>query len=76
VSPVLESLARDHAGKIKLVKVDVDASPRTAQRFEVQGVPSLLILDHGRVLTRRTGAAPRATLEAWLEEALAARDRT
>jgi thioredoxin 2 len=71
VSPVLEQLASELAGRIKLVKVDIDTSPSLARRFEVQAVPTLLILDHGRPVARQTGAAPAAALRQWVENALA-----
>ena len=71
VSPALEELARTHAGRIKLVKVDVDQAPGVAARFEVLGIPTLVVLDHGRVVARQTGAAPAPALAAWLDEALA-----
>jgi thioredoxin 2 len=70
VSPALEQLARDLAGRIKLVKVDVDAAPGLAQRFEVQAVPTLLLLDGGRVVSRQIGAAPAPRLRTWVEREL------
>lgn len=70
VSPALEALARSHAGQIKLVKVDVDASPRTARRYAVQGIPTLLVVHDGEVVARQTGAAPEHVLRAWLDDAL------
>ena len=71
VSPALESLAREFAGRIKLVKVNVDESPATSHRFGVQGIPTFLLADRGRVVDRQTGAAPLPALRGWLEEALA-----
>ena len=70
VSPALENLARDRAGRIKLVKVNVDESPAIAARFGVQGIPTLLVLDKGTVVTRQTGAAPEVALRQWLDQAL------
>jgi thioredoxin 2 len=70
VSPALEALARSHAGRVKLVKVNVDASPQTARRFGVQGIPTLLVLHHGEVISRQTGAAPEHVLRPWLDDAL------
>src|SRR5262245_5578305 len=70
VSPALENLARDRAGRIKLVKVNVAESPATAHRFDVQGIPTLLVLNKGRVIARQTGAAPEFTLREWLDRAL------
>jgi len=71
VSPELEALARSHAGQVKLVKVNVDASPQIARRYAVQGIPTLLVLDRGEVIARQTGAAPEHVLRPWLDEALA-----
>lgn len=73
VSPALERVARDLAGRIKLVKVDVDRSPRLARRFQVQAVPTLLPLDKGEVIARQAGAAPAPALRKWVEESVAAR---
>ena len=70
VSPALEQLAREHAGRLKLVKVNVDEAPGVSQRFAVQGIPTLVVVDRGRVLARQTGAAPEAALRSWLEDAL------
>jgi thioredoxin 2 len=70
VSPALENLARERAGRIKLVKVNVDESPAIAGRFGVQGIPTLLVVHEGTVVARQTGAAPEAALRQWLDQAL------
>ncbi|MEW2487274.1 thioredoxin [Streptomyces sp. NPDC048411] len=70
VSPALEKVADDLAGRIKLVKVDIDKSPALARRFEVQAVPTLLVLDQGRTIARQAGAAPAPVLRQWVERAL------
>lgn len=72
VSPALEQLATERAGQLKLVKVDVDKAPAISQRFAVQAVPTLLLLDHGQVLGRQAGAAPVAALRNWLDQTLSA----
>jgi thioredoxin 2 len=71
VSPALEALARSHAGRVKLVKVNVDESPQVSHRYGVQGIPTLLVLNRGAVVARQTGAAPEHALRAWLDDALA-----
>jgi thioredoxin 2 len=71
VSPALEQVARELAGRVKLVKVDVDRSPAISRRFSVQAVPTLMVMHHGQVVARRAGAAPAAVLRRWVEEALA-----
>ena len=75
VSPVLAELARDFAGRVKLVKVNVDDNPVISQRFGVQAVPTLLVLDHGRVIAQQSGAAPTQILRRWVNDALARVDQ-
>ena len=72
VSPALAQLAGEMPGRIKLVKVNVDESPRLQQRFGVQSIPTLMVFRRGQVIARQAGAAPAATLRAWLEQSLAA----
>jgi thioredoxin 2 len=70
VTPALEQIARSHAGKVKLVKINVDESPQVAARHDARSIPTLLVLDHGEVVARQTGAAPEHVLNAWLDDAL------
>src|SRR4051794_3254591 len=72
VSPALERIATDRRGQLKLVKVDVDAAPRLAQRFEVRAVPTLMVVRDGTVVARQAGAAPEPALRSWLDQALSA----
>jgi thioredoxin 2 len=71
VSPILEKLALELAGRMKLVKVDVDRSPQLSGRFGVQSIPMLALLHHGEVVATKVGAGPEAALRSWLEDALA-----
>ena len=71
VSPALEQLASELAGRVKLVKVNVDTSPQVSQRFDAQAIPTLLLLRGGQVAARQIGAAPIAVLRAWVENGLA-----
>jgi thioredoxin 2 len=71
VSPALEGLARDLAGRIKLVKVDIDQAPRLQARFAVSAVPTLMVMRGPRVVASQAGALPQAALRSWLEQALA-----
>ncbi|UQX11348.1 thioredoxin [Candidatus Mycobacterium methanotrophicum] len=70
VSPVLEQLATERAGDLKLVKINVDTAPAVSRRFGVQAVPTLLIVDHGRLLAQQAGAASVTALRSWLDQAL------
>lgn len=71
VSPVLEQLATEKAGELKLVKVNADTAPAVSQRFGVRSIPTLVVLDAGRVVATRVGAAPVQVLRPWLDDALA-----
>jgi thioredoxin 2 len=70
VSPALEKVATELAGQVKLVKVDVDASPGLSQRFEAQAIPTLLVLRDGTVASRRVGALPERALREWVREVI------
>jgi thioredoxin 2 len=70
VSPVLDKLARERPGRIKLVKVDVDKAPGLSRRFDVQAIPTLMVLVDGKVAARQAGAAPAQVLRSWLDGAL------
>jgi thioredoxin 2 len=70
VTPVLEKLARELAGRVKLVKVNADDAPRTGERFLVRGIPTLVLLHHGHEIDRQVGAAPADVLRKWLQDAL------
>jgi len=74
VSPALARLARERAGQVKLVKVDVDRAPMLSQRYDVQAIPTLIVLHGGEVIARQTGAAPANVLREWLDRALASGD--
>jgi thioredoxin 2 len=70
VSPALERLAVANAGRVKLVKVNVDEAPDIAERFGVRGIPTLIVLRNGTEVARQVGAQPEPVLRSWLEDAL------
>ena len=72
ISPVLAELAQKHAGHLKVVKVDVDANPQLATRFEARSIPLLVVIRDGHEVDRIVGALPRAALEQRLEPVLSA----
>lgn len=72
VSPALEKLAGELAGRLKLVKVNADDNPDVSRRFEVQAIPTLVLLDHGEVVDKQIGALPEHQLRSWLEPRLPA----
>ncbi len=62
VGPILEQLSAEYAGRIKVVKVNVDDNPATAQRFQAYSIPTLVVIKDGRVVDRFVGAMPKAQL--------------
>lgn len=72
VSPLLAELATEYAGRMKLVKVNVDTSPSTQARFGVQGIPTFLLLRENREIGRLVGAHPLTGLRSWFDQTVAA----
>ncbi|MGA7323386.1 MAG: thioredoxin [Rhodomicrobium sp.] len=71
VAPVLEDLSQEFAGKLKVVKVNVDNNPKIAHAYNIRGIPALLLFKNGEVAGQRIGALPKHQLKAWLSEAVA-----
>ncbi|NIR44057.1 MAG: thioredoxin [Gemmatimonadetes bacterium] len=70
VSPIVDELAQEYAGKVKVAKVDVDASQRTAMRFNIRSIPSILFFKDGEHVDTVMGAVPRQVLEGKLQQHL------
>jgi len=63
IAPVLEQLATEHAGKLKVAKLDVDMNIKTASRYNVRSIPMLLFFKDGKVVDQIVGAVPKTTIE-------------
>ena len=72
LAPTIDALARDYAGRVTVAKLDVDANPATADRFEIRGIPTLLLFRDGQLMDRLTGVHPRGAIEARLRPLLVA----
>ena len=70
IGPALEQISEEMAGKVKVVKVDVDTNPSTAASLGVRGIPALFMFKDGQVISNRSGAAPKATLESWITDSI------
>jgi thioredoxin 1 len=71
IAPILEQLAGEYAGRLKVVKVNVDDNPQAPQRFGVRGIPNLLIVKDGAVKDQIIGAVPKAQLVKAVDTAIA-----
>ena len=73
IAPALEELADGAlSGKVKIVKLNVDENPRTAQKYNVMSIPTLMVFKNGEMASRQVGAAPKAKLEQWITSAVGA----
>ena len=71
VAPILEKLSVDLAGKIKVVKVNVDENPMTAQRYEARSIPMMLFMRNGEVVDTVIGAQPEHMMRGHIDRLLA-----
>ncbi|TMA55698.1 MAG: thioredoxin [Deltaproteobacteria bacterium] len=62
IAPIVDELAGEYAGKLKVVKMNVDENPRTPSRYGVRGIPNLILFKNGEVQQQIVGAVPRAHL--------------
>ena len=70
IAPVIEELARERAGVLKIVKVDVDNEASLGQRFNIQATPTFMLYQNGRKLNEIAGALPKKDLEEWIDSSL------
>ena len=67
MAPWVDELARTYIGKALIAKLDTDASPQTASRFQIRGIPTTIVFKGGKEVKRQTGAVPLAALKAMLD---------
>jgi len=70
IAPVIDAIAQDYEGKIKVGKVNVDENPATPSKYGVRGIPTILLVKDGKVLDQVVGAVPKSQLEALIKKAL------
>jgi thioredoxin 1 len=70
IGPLIDSIAADYAGKVKVGKVNVDDNPATPGRYGVRGIPTLILFKGGKVVDQVVGAVPKSQLDALIAKAL------
>ncbi len=70
IAPSLEELGSEFAGKLEVVKVNIDENPMTPSQFGVRGIPTLILFKDGKPASTQVGAAPKSALKAWIEKSL------
>jgi len=70
IAPVIEQLAAEMAGRVRVAKLNVDDNPETAERFNIRGIPALLVLKAGREIDRMVGVQPKSEIVRRLQQAI------
>lgn len=70
IGPVVEELAKEFTGKLKVTKLNVDESPATPSQYGVRGIPTLILFKGGKIFDQIVGAVPKARLKAMIEKVL------
>jgi thioredoxin 1 len=70
IAPSLEELGAEFAGKLDIVKVNIDENPQTPSQFGVRGIPTLILFKDGKPAATQVGAAPKSALKAWIQKSL------
>ena len=67
LAPILDEMAPDMAGKVKIVKVNIDQNPQTPSQFGVRGIPTMILFKNGAAAATKVGVATKSTLVSWID---------
>ncbi|HKH21223.1 MAG TPA: thioredoxin TrxA [Gammaproteobacteria bacterium] len=70
VAPILDQIADEYAGKLKIAKLNIDDNPATAPRYGIRGIPTLMIFKNGNVEATKVGALSKSQLTAFIDESI------
>jgi thioredoxin 1 len=70
IGPIVEDLAKEFSGRVKITKLNVDENPATPGQYGVRGIPTLILFKEGKVFDQIVGSVPKARLKAMIEKAL------
>ena len=70
IAPVLDEIAKDYDGRVKIAKIDIDRNPQTPQKYGVRGIPTLILFKGGNVEATKIGALSKSQLTAFIDSNL------
>ena len=68
--PIVTELSEEMADKLKIVKLDVDEAPASAEKYEIQSIPTMILFEKGQVKATRNGSSTKSELESWIADSL------
>ena len=68
MAPIVDDIAEDYEGKLRVYKVDVDEAPEIAMNYGIMSIPCLILFDHGNEINRHVGFAPKSLLESMVND--------
>jgi thioredoxin 1 len=71
IAPALDEIATEMAGKIKVVKLNVDENPATSAKYGIRSIPTLMVFKGGKLVAQKAGAAPKSDLQRWISSSAA-----
>lgn len=70
IGPALEEIGAEYAGRVRVVKVNIDENPQTPNTYGVQGIPTLIMFKGGQPAAKKVGAAPKSQLKEWVASSI------
>jgi thioredoxin 1 len=70
IAPILDDIAKDYAGRVKVAKLNIDDNRHTPVKYGVRGIPTLMIFQHGQVAATKVGALPKTKIKEWIDASI------
>ncbi len=70
IAPVLDEIASEYDGRVKIAKLNIDDNPNTPPRYGIRGIPTLMLFKDGKVAATKVGAMPKGKIVEWIEESI------
>ena len=70
IGPILEEIAEEKKGTVRILKLNIDENPETPQKYSVRGIPTLMLFKEGKLIDRKIGSLPKSTLRNWIDSFL------